>query len=243
MNSNDIVIKSAEETDFSDVKNNYLRIKSEIDEAMDKAGRTDTVRIMAVTKTVPTEKINYAESLGIDLLGENRVQEFLEKYEKYSEKSEIHFIGGLQNNKVKYIIDKVAMIHSVDSIKLAAEIDKRAAQKSLTMDVLLEINIAGQLSKGGFSKDEFTACISELTAFENIKIKGLMAIPPAFEGEMYFPLMQELFNDAKEKYSSLRDMDTLSMGMSGDYLPAVKYGSNIVRIGSGLFGYRNYTKI
>ena len=119
------ICKSAEETSLEDIRQNYTAIKQNIAEAMDKAGRTDSVRIMAVTKTVPCEKINFAESLGIDLLGENRVQEFLGKYEKYSEKSEIHFIGGLQKNKVKYIIDKVSLIHSVDSVHLLKEIDKR----------------------------------------------------------------------------------------------------------------------
>ena len=144
------ISKSAEETTLEDIKLNYTAIKQNIAEAMDKAGRCDTVRIMAVTKTVPCEKINYAESLGIDLLGENRVQEFLGKYENYSEKSEIHFIGGLQKNKVKYIIDKVSMIHSVDSVELAAEIDRRAGSHGLVKDILLEINIGGEESKGRY---------------------------------------------------------------------------------------------
>ena len=200
------ISKSAEETTLEDIKLNYTAIKQNIAEAMDKAGRCDTVRIMAVTKTVPCEKINYAESLGIDLLGENRVQEFLGKYENYSEKSEIHFIGGLQKNKVKYIIDKVSMIHSVDSVDLAAEIDRRAGSHGLVKDILLEINIGGEESKGGIAPSE-------------------------------------LFENSKQKYSFLSGMDTLSMGMSGDYATAVKYGSTLVRIGSGLFGYRNYSKI
>ncbi len=236
------MIKSAELTDNNEIKANYERITAQVNEAMDKCGRKDSVRIMAVTKTVPCEKVNYAQSLGINLLGENRVQEFLEKYENYSGNPEIHFIGGLQNNKVKYIIDKVTMIHSVDSVKLAAEIDKRAKQHNLVMDVLLEINIADELSKGGFSKAEFISSVDELLQLSGIRLKGLMAIPPAGEGERYFPLMQELYMNVKDKYSALSQMDTLSMGMSGDYIPAIKYGSNIVRIGSGLFGYRNYIK-
>ena len=240
MNGNDIALKSAEQTGFEDIERNFRRIKSEIDEAMALAGRRDCVRIMAVTKTVPCEKINFAESLGIDLLGENRVQEFLGKYENYSENSEIHFIGGLQNNKVKYIIDKVTMIHSVDSVKLAAEINKRAQTRNLVMDVLLEINIGKEASKGGFSEEEFFLSVAELSEMDNLRIRGLMTIPPANGGEKYFALMQELFENSKAKYTALGKMDTLSMGMSGDYIPAVKYGSNIVRIGSGLFGYRNY---
>lgn len=237
------ISKSAEETTLEDIKLNYEAICSDIAEAMDKSGRKDTVRFMAVTKTVPCEKINYAESLGINLLGENRVQEFLGKYENYSENSEIHFIGGLQKNKVKYIIDKVSMIHSVDSAELVAEIDRRALQHGLKMDILLEVNIGGEESKSGVAPTELIETAKAVSELENVRIRGLMTIPPAHCDEKYFALMQELFENSKQKYSFLSDMDTLSMGMSGDYASAVKYGSTIVRIGSGLFGYRNYSKI
>lgn len=237
------ISKSAEETTLEDIKLNYTAIKQNIAEAMDKAGRCDTVRIMAVTKTVPCEKINYAESLGIDLLGENRVQEFLGKYENYSEKSEIHFIGGLQKNKVKYIIDKVSMIHSVVSVELAAEIDRRAGSHGLVKDILLEINIGGEESKGGIAPSELIETAKAVSGLENVRIRGLMTIPPVNCDEKYFASMQELFENSKQKYSFLSGMDTLSMGMSGDYATAVKYGSTLVRIGSGLFGYRNYSKI
>lgn len=235
-------IKAAADTALQDIRANLEFIREQIAEAMDKAGRSDAVRIMAVTKTVEVDKINYAESLGINLLGENRVQEFLGKYENYSENSEIHFIGGLQNNKVKYIIDKVRMIHSVDSIKLAEEISRRALSKNLTMDILLEVNIGKELSKGGFSDTELTEAAKVIEELQGVRVRGLMTIPPPFEGERYFPCMQELYEELKAKEKSLSSMDTLSMGMSGDYVTAVKYGSNIVRIGSGLFGYRNYTK-
>ena len=235
------ISKSAEETTLEDIKLNYEAVRQNVAEAMDKAGRRDKVHIMAVTKTVPCEKINYADSLGIDLLGENRVQEFLGKYENYSEKSEIHFIGGLQKNKVKYIIDKVSMIHSVDSADLAAEINRRAGQHGLNMDILIEVNIGGELSKGGVSPTELIETAKVVSGLENVRIRGLMTIPPAGGNEKYFAAMQELFENAKQKYSFLSGMDTLSMGMSGDYISAVKYGSTIVRIGSGLFGYRNYS--
>lgn len=235
------ISKSAEETTLEDIKQNYEAIKQNIAEAMDKAGRKDTVRFMAVTKTVPCEKINYAESLGINLLGENRVQEFLGKYENYSENSEIHFIGDLQKNKVKYIIDKVSMIHSVDNFALASEIDRRASQHGLKMDILIEVNIGGELTKSGVSPDGLVETAKAVSELENVRIKGLMTIPPARCDEKYFALMQELFENSKQKYSFLSDMNTLSMGMSGDYTSAVKYGSTIVRIGSGLFGYRNYS--
>lgn len=235
--------KSAEETDFSDIENNFRFIIESLEEAMDKCGRKDAVRFMAVTKTVPCEKINFAEKLGINLLGENRVQEFLEKHDKYSPSSEIHFIGGLQNNKVKYIIDKVAMIHSVDSEKLAQEINRRAAAHGLVMDILMEINIGGEESKGGLAPNAFIETAKAVSEMENVRIRGLMTIPPVGGDEKYFAMMQELFEESKQKYPFLSGMDTLSMGMSGDYLAAVKYGSTIVRIGSGLFGYRRYNTI
>ena len=175
--------------------------------------------------------------------GENRVQEFLGKYENYSEKSEIHFIGGLQKNKVKYIIDKVSMIHSVDSVELAAEIDRRAGSHGLVKDILLEINIGGEESKGGIAPSELIETAKAVSGLENVRIRGLMTIPLVNCDEKYFASMQELFENSKQKYSFLSGMDTLSMGMSGDYATAVKYGSTLVRIGSGLFGYRNYSKI
>ena len=234
-------IKSATDTALQDIKANYEFIKEQIDEAKDKADRKDTVRIMAVTKTVAVDRINYAESLGITLLGENRVQEFLEKHENYSENSEIHFIGGLQNNKVKYIIDKVSMIHSVDSLKLAEEISRRALSKNITMDILLEVNIGNELSKGGFSDTELYEAAKAIKELRGVNVRGLMTIPPPLESEYYFPRMQELYEKLIGD-GTLSGMDTLSMGMSGDYALAVKYGSNIVRIGSGLFGYRNYIK-
>ena len=218
------------------LEDNFKRITYNIENAMAKAGRTDKVRFMAVTKTVPPEKINHAVSLGIDLLGENRVQEFMGKYEFYDKNCEIHFIGGLQNNKVKYIIDKVSMIHSVDSTKLADEISRRALAAGLKMDILIEVNIGGEESKGGVTPEaaaELSAYCSELSG---VTLRGFMTIPPpAEDSSRYFAQMQQLYLTSKEKYPTV---DTLSMGMSGDYEQAVLYGSNIVRIGSALFGSR-----
>lgn len=218
------------------LEDNFKRISDSIENAMTKAGRTDNVRFMAVTKTVPYERINHAISLGIDLLGENRVQEFMGKYEFYDKNCEIHFIGGLQNNKVKYIIDKVSMIHSVDSMKLAEEINKRAAAANRIMDILIEVNIGGEDSKGGVSPEavrELSAYCSELA---NVNLRGYMTIPPpSADSSRYFAQMQELYISSREKYKSI---DTLSMGMSNDYEQAVLFGANIVRIGSALFGNR-----
>ncbi len=229
------------QTSFDDIRESYAGICENIEKAKSAAGRTDTVRLMAVTKTVSPERVNYAVGLGIDLLGENRVQEFMEKRGQYLP-AEIHFIGGLQTNKVKYIIDKVSMIHSVDSLHLAEEISRRAGQHGLVMDILAEINIGGEETKGGISPEGAPEFCAQLRELPHIRLKGLMTIPPPGCGESTFAAMQRLFSDIRSD-RSVNDtgvFDTLSMGMSGDYETAVKHGSTIVRIGSGLFGYRKY---
>lgn len=225
--------------EFIRIGDSYKLITENIEMAKLKAGRTDSVRLMAVTKTVPYEKVNYAVSLGIDLLGENRVQEFLGKYEFYDKKAEIHFIGGLQNNKVKYIIDKVSLIHSVDSIKLAEEIDKRAVRLNKVTDILIEVNIGNEDSKGGVSVEGLDGLVSRCLELSGVKLKGFMAIPPPDlngSSERYFEAMERLYNDYRSRYGN--GIDTLSMGMSQDYEQAVLHGSNIVRVGSALFGNR-----
>lgn len=228
--------KLLQNSNFEDIKRHYEEICTRIENAKARAGRKDDVRLMAVTKTVAPERVNYAASLGIDLLGENRVQEFLSKNESYDKNCEIHFIGGLQNNKVKYIIDKVSMIQSVDSMRLAEEISKRALNKGLTMDILLEVNIANEQTKGGIAP----GMLSELTSFcrelDGIRLRGLMAIPPKDDSVRWFSKLRQLFDDSRSVLGN--NFDTLSMGMSGDYEQAVEYGSTIVRVGSALFGYR-----
>lgn len=234
------------QTGFSDIRENYEKIRADIKQAMADAGRTDAVKLMAVTKTVDAERVNYAVDLGADLLGENRVQEFLDKRGSYKN-AEVHFIGGLQTNKVKYIIDKVSMIHSVDSVRLAQEISRRAAQHGIVMDILAEVNIGGEDTKGGISADSVRDFCGEVLKLPNIRLRGLMTIPPPGCGEEIFAEMQKLFEGIKAappQNSSMDNFsfDTLSMGMSGDYAAAIKYGSTIIRIGSGLFGYRKYIK-
>lgn len=234
------------QTGFSDIRESYEKIRADMKQAMAYAGRTDAVRLMAVTKTVDAQRVNYAIDLGADLLGENRVQEFLDKRESYKN-AEVHFIGGLQTNKVKYIIDKVSMIHSVDSIRLAQEISRRAAQHGIVMDILAEVNIGGEDTKGGISADSVRDFCAEMLKLPNIRLRGLMTIPPPGCGEEVFAAMQKLFESLKAEppqNSSGENFkfDTLSMGMSGDYAVAIKYGATIIRIGSGLFGYRKYTK-
>ncbi len=226
------------EADFPDIRENYRVICENVDNAMSLAKRCDKVKIMAVTKTVPPERVNFAVGLGIELLGENRVQEYLEKRESYAP-AEVHFIGGLQTNKVKYIIDKVSMIHSVDSFHLAEEIDRRAKQHGMTMDILAEINIGEEETKGGVSADKAKSLCGEISNLENLRLRGLMAIPPAGCGEEVFARMQELFENIKANCKGGL-FDTLSMGMSGDYQAAIKYGATVVRIGSALFGQRQY---
>lgn len=229
------------QTSFDDIEQSYKGICENIEKAMRAAGRTDKVRLMAVTKTVDPERVNHAVALGIDLLGENRVQEFLEKRDSYAP-AEVHFIGGLQTNKVKYIIDKVSMIHSVDSVRLAEEINRRAQQHGLVMDILAEINIGGEESKGGITPQEAFEFCERASAFENVRLRGLMTIPPPGCGEECFADMHKLFLKMQQSLpeKDKEAFDTLSMGMSGDYETAIKFGATIIRIGSGLFGYRKY---
>lgn len=220
--------------DLSYIKNNYEQIMQNVSLADHK------VSVMAVTKTVAPEKVNYACSLGINLLGENRVQEYLSKKDSYDPNAEVHFIGHLQTNKVKYIIDSVKMIHSVDSLKLAGEINRLAEAHGRTMDILLEINIGGELSKSGVTPDGLNRLIDEILPLENVNIRGFMAIPPVGCDEKIFEKMQEYFEKFRN-YNNL-NLDTLSMGMSQDYKTAIKHGATIVRIGTLLFGQRDYNK-
>ncbi len=225
------------QTSADDIAQNYARIRENMARAMAAAGRTDSVQLMAVTKTVSPDRVNRAVELGADLLGENRVQEFLEKRESYLP-AQVHFIGSLQSNKVKYIIDKVTMIHSVDSVHLAEEIDRRAAQHGLVMDILAEINIGGEETKGGIAPAQAEEFCAQLRGLKNVRLRGLMTIPPPKCAESCYADMQTLFKRLGQSFGG--EFDTLSMGMSGDYETAIKYGATIIRIGSGLFGYRKY---
>lgn len=222
-----------------EISENIKRIRYNVEEAKAKYRKSDdTVRIMAVTKTVPYGRVNAAVNEGLTLLGENRVQEYLEKKDFYDPKAEVNFIGHLQSNKVKYIIDSVTMIHSVDSLKLAYEIDRYAVKAEKRMDVLIEVNIGREESKSGVFPDRLDELLCEVSELKNIRVKGLMSIPPIGRSEESFEKLQRLFNDLRSPCYKNADMDILSMGMSSDYVSAVRYGSNIVRIGSGIFGSR-----
>jgi len=227
------------------IEYNIEKIREDIAAACARSGRReDEVKIMAVTKTVAYEDVNFAISKGITLLGENRAQEMLSKYEMYSPEAEIHFIGALQSNKVKYVIDKVKMIQSVDSVKLAAEISKRAQASGIEMEALVEINIGSEESKSGIEFAKAEEMICEIAEMKGIKVCGLMTIPPICENSAesgkFFENMRRLFVDIKGKKIDNVSMDVLSMGMSGDYVEAIEHGTNIVRLGRAIFGERKY---
>lgn len=223
---------------------NFKEIISNIKIAAENSGRKpEEIMLLAATKTVDVDVINHAISNGIKYIGENRVQEFLSKYEHYSPVN-MHFIGHLQTNKVKDIIDKVSLIHSVDSYRLAEEISRQAVKRGITMDILLEVNIGDEQSKSGFGYSEVMDAVQEIAKLDGIKVKGLMAIPPICEtpdeNRPYFAKMKKLFIDIRSKKIDNSSMDILSMGMSDDYVVAIEEGANMVRLGTALFGRRNY---
>ena len=230
--------------EFEYILNNIREITNNVAEAKDKyRAKDDVVEIMAVTKSVEPEKVNFAVSQGITLLGENRVQEFLSKKDSYDPSAKVHMIGHMQTNKVKYIINEVEMIQSVDSFKLAGEINKLAMKNNRIMNVLLEVNIGEELSKSGVSSSALTELAKQVSELQNIRVKGLMAIPPVGADESTFARMKELFEGLRSADIPNITMDTLSMGMSGDYELAIKHGSNLVRIGTKLFGARKYLEV
>lgn len=218
------------------IRENCKRVDFRISEACARCGRDrDSVALMAVTKTVPPELVNVAIDCGIRLLGENRVQEYLAKKDIYSPAAEVQFIGRIQTNKLKFLIPSVTCIQAVDSLHTAEEISRHAQKHGITQQILLEVNIGGEESKGGVSADALPALLESVCALDGISVRGLMTIPPPFDSERCFAMMQELFGKMRAEYP---DMTTLSMGMSGDFETAIRYGATVVRIGSGLFGAR-----
>lgn len=211
---------------------NKLAVKEILNEL-----RLKDVKLIAATKYVGIDEINKLEELGVIYFGENRVQAFLEKYEKYRGNCKFHMIGTLQPNKVKYIIDKVDLIHSVDSYSLIKEIEKQAKKHDLVMKVLIQVNIAKEESKHGFEVEEIEEVFDTLKQYSHIQVNGLMMMAPNIEAEktrQYFKQTQDLFNKLKEKYPEY-SLTELSMGMSNDYKIALEYGATMVRIGSSLF--------
>lgn len=194
-------------------------------------------KLIAATKYVGVEEINKLEKLGVKYFGENRVQAFLEKYENYHGNCEFHMIGTLQPNKVKYIIDKVTLIHSVDSYSLIKEIEKQAMKHNLIMDILVQVNIAKEESKHGFEIEEIEKVFDSLINYPHVNVRGLMMMAPNIEPEQtrkYFKQTQDLLIRLKNKYPDY-SLTELSMGMSNDYQIALEYGATMIRIGSALF--------
>ena len=226
------------------LKNNVEAVRNNIENIRNKNGIEREVTLLAATKTVPAEVINYVtQNLGVTHIGENRVQELLDKYDKLDLNGvELHFIGKLQTNKVKYIIDKVSMIHSLDNIKLAKEIDLRAKGINKVMDVLVEVNSGREENKSGVLPEDVNGFLKEISYFENIRVRGLMTIAPICDEKEgyrnYFEETYSIFIDnLKNKIHNI-DMDFVSMGMTDSYEVAIEEGSNIVRIGSAIFGSR-----
>ncbi len=223
---------------------NYAEIKENIISAAQSVGKTEKdIILLAATKTVDVEVINHAIKSGIEYIGENRVQEFLQKNDCYMPVHK-HFIGHLQTNKIKDIVGKVELIHSVDSVRLARAISDYCLKKDLKTEILLQVNVGEEKTKSGFSCEEIGEAVYEIAEMPAIKVRGLMAIPPVYDsqsvGNKYFEQMNKLFIDIRAKKIDNSSIDILSMGMSDDYVEAIKEGSNLVRIGTSLFGRRNY---
>lgn len=207
--------------------------------------RPEDIRLVAATKMNDADRVREAIAAGVGICGENRVQEFTEKNALGAyEGSEKHFIGHLQKNKVKYLVGEVALIHSVDSAELLETISRRAQKLGLTQDVLLEVNIGGETSKSGAAPGDLAPLLEKAADLPAVRVRGLMAIPPICvdpeENRTYFRRMYQLFIDIREKKYDNVSMDFLSMGMSADYEVAVSEGANLVRVGTGIFGARDY---
>ena len=228
------------------VKYNYNVIEENIARAAEKAGkRREDITFLAATKTVDVEVINYAISLGLKYIGENKVQELLSKYEGYNlNDASLQFIGHLQSNKVRQIVGKVDLIQSVDSVKLAKEVSKQSVKNNVNTDILVEVNIGMEENKSGVMPENLVELLDEIKNFDNISVKGLMAIPPICDSKQkiykFFSKMNNIFIDISGKNIDNVSMDILSMGMSADYEEAILSGANMVRVGSSLFGARNY---
>ena len=231
---------------MEDIRANLEKINEQIKTAAEGCGRSaDDVLLVAVSKTRTPEEINIAIDAGVTDIGENKVQEIMDKYDAVKP-VKWHMIGHLQTNKVKYIIDKVSMIHSVDSYKLAVEIDKRAKSHGITMDILLQVNSAQEESKFGITTDETEKLIHDiLENCENIRIRGLMCIAPFAENpeeiKVYFEEVKKQYDQFGRIEHERLDFKYLSMGMSHDFTVAIEAGSNLGRVGSAIFGERNYT--
>ena len=228
---------------MSNIAANTKDISHRMKLAAERAGRKEeSVKLVAVTKTVDVSRIKEAIESGIKIIGENRVQEAREKFEKIGREVEWHLIGHLQTNKVKYIFDIFSLIHSVDSLPLSEEIQRRGESKGLKTDILIEVNLSGEKTKFGVLPEKAIGLIKDISRFKNINIKGLMTIPPFSESpedsRKYFKMLRMLRNDVQKEGMEMKE---LSMGMSNDFEVAIEEGSTMVRIGTAIFGEPRYS--
>jgi len=227
------------------IKDNYIDVLNTVRKCERAAQRDEnTVTLIAVSKTKPIELLKEAYDAGARDFGENKVQEILDKYDKMPSDVRWHMIGHLQTNKVKYIIDKVSIIHSVDSVKLATTISKEAVKHNLTMPILIEVNVADEDSKFGVKVSDVLSFYDEIKDYPGLCVKGLMTVAPFTDNpednQVYFDMLRQLSVDISCKNVDNRYVSELSMGMSGDYEVAIKSGATFVRVGTGIFGERNY---
>lgn len=227
------------------LKDNFDEVRLNIKRACEKSGRSsDDVTLIAVSKTKPLSDIEELIQYGQTEYGENKVQELVDKYENVSTLVNWHLIGHLQTNKVKYIVDKVKLIHSVDSVHLAREIEKEAAKKNVDVDILIQVNIAHEDTKFGINENDIYDLLDEIKDMSHIHVKGLMTIAPFVENpeenRVHFRNLHQLLLDIKSKNIDNINMSILSMGMTNDYEIAIEEGSTMVRVGTGIFGERNY---
>ena len=230
------------------IKENLEEVEARITRACERSGRErSAVTLISVSKTKPAEMLQEAYDAGSRDFGENKPQEIREKYPQLPTDIRWHMIGHLQRNKIKYIIDKVCMIHSVDSIRLAEAIDEEAKKHGIVMPVLIEVNVAEEESKFGVHLDEVESLIRQISELSNIQVQGLMTIAPftenAEDNRIYFRKLRNLYVDIKDKNIDNVNMCNLSMGMTGDYEVAVEEGATMVRVGTGIFGARSYSQI
>ena len=230
------------------LKENLADVEAKIVKACENSGRQrDDVTLIAVSKTKPVETLKEAYDLGVRVFGENKVQELTDKYEALPKDIQWHMIGHLQRNKVKYIVDKVALIHSVDSIRLAETIEKEAAKHNITANILIEVNVAKEESKFGLMPEELDELIDKIKDFNHIQVKGLMTIAPFVENpetnREIFRSLRKLSVDISNKNVDNVNVSILSMGMTNDYTVAVEEGATMVRVGTGIFGARNYAQV
>ena len=227
------------------LKDQLQEVEKRIQAACDRAGRKrEEVTLIAVSKTKPVETLQEAYDLGVRIFGENKVQELTAKYEALPKDIHWHMIGHLQTNKVKYIIDKAELIHSVDSLKLAETIEKEAAKHDLIADILVEVNVAEEESKFGMKMEEVIPFVEKVSAFPHVRVRGLMTIVPFVEdpeeNRSIFADLHKLYIDIKKKNHDNDTVSVLSMGMTNDYEVAIEEGATMVRVGTGIFGARNY---